>query len=62
MTEENYIRFENEMLVEANKVLDFARSHSISGQKRDFFDCIEVVQASVDTFVRIHGPLLSRLW
>ena len=50
------------MLVEANKVLDFARSHSISGQKRDFFDCIEVVQASVDTFVRMHGPLLSRLW
>ena len=59
---DNRVKSFNEMLVEANKVLDFARSHSISGQKRDFFDCIEVVQASVDTFVRMHGPLLSRLW
>ena len=58
----NRVKLFNEMLAEANKVLDFARSHSISGQKRDFCDCIEVVQASVDTFVRTHGPLLSRLW
>ena len=50
------------MLVEANKVLDFAHSHSITGQKRDFYECIDVVQASVDTYIRTNGALLSRFW
>lgn len=50
-----------QILSEAKNVLQFAHVHSISGQKRDFEDCLYVVQASVDTFIRNYGALLSRI-
>lgn len=50
------------LLNEAKHFLEFAHSHSITGQKRDFDDYIDVVTAAIDTFYRMHGALLSRIW
>lgn len=51
-----------DLLLEAKRFLQFAHSHSITGQMRDFNDYIDVVESAINTFYRVHGALLSRIW
>lgn len=50
------------LLDDAQRFLQFAHSYSITGQRRDFDDYVDVVKTAINMFNKKHGALLSRIW
>lgn len=56
------VNFQKTLLNNAENLISFSHDHRITGQKRDFEECVDVNLAAIGTFEAEKGFLLNRIW